>query len=156
MYFFPDFFNCLSLNAFDKEYDNTGFVVSFSFISVLTWSMPSYTTWVEGKIILHLSLITSRIFCVPFSPTSTIFLSCSSEDSFLVRGTSVIPAKWCMISASLQNFSTKFLSKISPWMKSIFQFRSWLTLSDINLLSITKILWCQLTPEYNLHSSVPI
>ena len=37
----------------------------------------------------------------------------------------------------------------------IFQFLSWLTLSETNLLSIATILFLQLSPEYILQSSVP-
>ena len=70
-------------------------------MSFFTSFIPSKTTCVEGKIILHLLDITLNIFFVPSTPTSIIFSSLRFDDSLFVLGTSVIPAKWWTTSASL-------------------------------------------------------
>ena len=45
------------------------------------------------EIILHLSDIASKIFCVPSTPTDLIFSSLNFVASLFVLGTSVTPAK---------------------------------------------------------------
>ena len=52
-------------------------------MSFFTSFIPSKTTCVEGKIILHLLDITLNIFFVPSTPTSIIFSSLRFDDSLL-------------------------------------------------------------------------
>lgn len=142
--------------TFHVEYVNVAVVGTSSVISNTAVSNPSYTTCVDGKIILQWSGVCLIIFLVPLIPISIISFSLSHPSCCFVYATSVIHAKWCTISASHSIFCINVSSMISHWMKSIPQSLNSLTLSDINLLSTTRIFLNLDSPEYNLDSSVPI